>query len=302
MSEAAFHNLPIPRLLLMIEGSIFAGVYLAALLFCLKKLWIARGMQRFTKVILSLCCATLCLEGFFWLDYYTNYPDWLFGLLMLLPKSLEVSVIERLAASWTVAYNKYMSFTQTTPYNDSVVRVSLVTSVLLQLMFLALFLCIYVGRDADFMLGVRIFIVTVEAVAVPYLMISAYRLNKIIRQYLAPIYSRKITIITCLTSGCLAIRLLIGLVFIIMGKRDFASFEEQSLYWLLVVVFQLYAVAAIAFILTVSTLIVVQRRGSEEERSDVDVMEDLSRRYSTFVGRSMLSQFSVTDSSLKELA
>jgi hypothetical protein len=298
MSEAAFYNLPMPSLLLMIEGPIFAGVYFAVLLFCLKKLWIARGMQSLTKVILCLCCAILCMEGLFWLDYYTNYPDWLFGLLMLLPKSLEVSVIERLAASWTVAYNKYMSFTQTTPYSDSVVRVSSVTSVLLQVMFLALFLCIYVGRDTDFMLGVRIFIVTVEAVAVPYLMISAYRLNKIIRQYLVPSYSRKITFITCLTSACLAIRLLVGLVFLIMGRRDFASFEEQSLYWLLVVVFQLYAVAAIAFILTVSTLIVVQRRGAEEEGSDLDVMEDLSRRYSTFVGRSILSQLS--ESSLKD--
>jgi len=244
----------------MIEGPIFAFVYLCAFGFCLHKLWTARFMQSEPKVMLALSCLILILEGFFWLVYYLDYPPWLFGVLLFMPKSLEISLIERLAASWTSIYKKHLSFVNTEPYNHLAIRISGTVSVVLQLMFLSIYLAIYVGKSETFFVVIRILIITTEAIAVPYLIISAYRLNSIIKDYLEPSYTQKITFIAFMTSVCCVIRFIIGLIFILKREGDLKAIEDDWFYWVIVATVQIYAVASIAFILTVTSILVTKRK------------------------------------------
>lgn len=248
-----YSKLPLPEPMMRYGGPAISGVYLLFLAMCIFKLATTKDIRRAIKVIFVVCCVMLVLACMFWMDYYANYPMWLYGFLEFGHVSLEVSVIERLASSWLTIYKRHISLVEERDtYSKGHQRASLAASLLFQFTFLALYALLYTFETSYTRAACHAYFILVElGYFIPYLLYSAFKLNWVIKQYLDLSYSRNVNLIALLSTFSVVYRIAFYIYFSIREGQDVTMLEDEGYIWAVMLLFSILLIFDIGFMLAI---------------------------------------------------
>lgn len=251
----------LPTAVLMYEGPVLASIYFSGFIYCAYKLATCKEVANTVKVVLVLCCVMLAAAGLWWLDYYADYPLWLYGVLEFWQIVLEVSVLERLSSSWLTIYRRHVCLSNGhETYSQTLQRNSFIGSVCFQVSFVCLYVVLFSAESTLLRDVSYIYFSAVELLFfIPYLVYSAARLNSIIRHYLDSTYTRKVTFIAKWSVITVGVRL--ALVVYLLVDSSTPDYPYEKVWG--TVLFNLMFVFSFGFLLTIFAVLLYKSKDSQ---------------------------------------
>mmetsp|Transcript_5278 Transcript_5278/g.9690 ORF Transcript_5278/g.9690 Transcript_5278/m.9690 type:complete len:294 (+) Transcript_5278:1058-1939(+) len=260
-----YSKFTVPEVFMKYGGPAISGFYLIFLLICLTRLATDKEMRRSIKVIFVMCCIMLFLSACFWMDYYANYPIWLYAILEFWHCVLEVTVIERLASSWLTIYKRHLSMIEGhSTYSKKIQRFSMIFSIAFQVSFALLFVLLFLFDQPDTRDICRLYFGVVELFYfIPYLIYSALKLNHVIKQYLEISYSLRVNFICIFSVVSMVFRIVSIAYFSIRSGEDVRRVDSDGYLWASVILFFVLVIIDFGFMMTIFAVLLARGRSKE---------------------------------------
>lgn len=258
----------VPLAFLEYGGPVVASVYWLFMGLCICRL--VKAADSFTiKLILGLSSAMLAMAGLFWMDYYVDFPLWLYGVLEFWHSVLEVSILERLASSWLTIYKRYASQCKgLATYSKTIQRASLAASIGFQITFAVMFGMVY-STDSSLLRSLcRGYFVAAEMFYfVPYLLYSGSKLEGVIKQYIDLAYSRRLRRMAVVIVVSIVCRAAILLYYCVRNGNDIQSLDDSGYQWVTLIFCILMSVVDVGCLFAIFSVILRRVSKSEDKPS-----------------------------------